>query len=73
MWTLLYFLPLINIVTIAVYVGDPTIDEIAQAYEVKPLKSWGHQARTQNSMRILNIGGSNTAICTFCKDIPSGY
>lgn len=49
--------------------GDPTPDEIKKGFEVLPSKEWGAQARLQNSMRILCIGGSNTAN----SELNAGY
>lgn len=41
--------------------SDPTAEEVLQAYEVKPSPEWLMLARQQNSLRVLCIGGSNTA------------
>lgn len=43
--------------------SDPTSEEIIRGVEVLADQYWGHQARVQNSLRILCIGGSNTANC----------
>ena len=39
---------------------DPTPDEISRGLVLKPKGTWGQQARKQNSLRLLCIGGSNT-------------
>ena len=43
------------------YAQTVTDKEIKAGYVVKAPESWGRQSRHQNSMRILCIGGSNTA------------
>ncbi len=39
----------------------PTSKELKKAVANQPDSVWGHQARTEMSLRILAIGGSNTA------------
>ncbi len=39
----------------------PTSKEQKKAVANQPDSVWGHQARTEKSLRILAIGGSNTA------------
>lgn len=63
MCLLLFALAISLLLSVGGSLSDPTPEEIQLGFEVPPPLSWGHQARTQNSMRVLSIGGSNTAAC----------
>lgn len=45
----------------SISLSDPTSEEINKGFVLQPWAAWGQQARQQNSLRILCIGGSNTA------------
>ena len=61
MYAVCYFLVFVVICVLSIPYNEPTPEEIAKGFVVKPWASWGQQARQQNSLRILCIGGSNTA------------
>lgn len=45
----------------ACHLHSPTIEEIERGIVNKPKKCWGRQLQSEQSLRIVAIGGSNTS------------
>jgi hypothetical protein len=56
------FLVVVSLLTNALEPFTPTAQEIKRAFSLVPYDSWGQQARQENSVRIVCIGGSNTVM-----------
>eukprot|EP01041_Mallomonas_annulata_P011884 gene11884-24898_t len=49
------------------HISEPTDEEIGRAIVVRPTEAWGYFMRQENSIRLLLIGGSNTAVGVYGK------
>ena len=59
MWiAILFVLSLAQVISLDIH---PSIDEISRAVALKPPASWGKNLRRKKNIRLLTLGGSNTA------------